>query len=278
MPESATPPRLRLQAFNNLAKTLSCSVYAVRYTATPAQQAAYSAQIDALYGARPLLERLRRIAQLIGARILHATHQDYEPEGASVSLLLAEDLVHSAHPLRPEALICHLDKSHITAHTYPESDPGSVINTFRADIEVSSCGQLSPLRALNVLIGSFNPAADVLTLDYRVRGFTRDVEGHKQFIDHPIDSISQYLAPEIQARYRMLDVNLPRERLFHTRLLRRDFVLERHLIDTDPALLTVEQRTRLAQRLRREMREIFRGANPSSHQAGQARCRSPQAQ
>ncbi len=278
MPESATPPRLRLQAFNNLAKTLSCSVYAVRYTATPAQQAAYSAQIDALYGARPLLERLRRIAQLIGARILHATHQDYEPEGASVSLLLAEDLVHSAHPLRPEALICHLDKSHITAHTYPESDPGSTINTFRADIEISSCGQLSPLRALDALIGSFNPAADVLTLDYRVRGFTRDVEGHKQFIDHPIDSISQYLAPDLQARYRMLDVNLPRERLFHTRLLRRAFVLERHLIDTDPAALAAEQRTLLAQRLRREMREIFRGVNPSSRQAGQARRSSPQAQ
>ena len=34
----------------------------------------------------------------------------------------------------PDAVVAHLDKSHITVHTYPESHPDNGISTFRADI------------------------------------------------------------------------------------------------------------------------------------------------
>ena len=54
-----------------------------------------------------------------------------------------------------DAVVAHLDKSHITVHTYPESNPVTGISTFRADIDVSTCGRISPLRALNYLIHSF---------------------------------------------------------------------------------------------------------------------------
>ena len=45
----------------------------------------------------------------------------------------------------------HLNKSHITVHTYPEYHPDEGISTFRADIDVSTCGEISPLKALNYL-------------------------------------------------------------------------------------------------------------------------------
>jgi S-adenosylmethionine decarboxylase len=70
-----------------------------------------------------------------------------------------------------DAIVGHLDKSHITVHTYPENHPDKGISTFRADIDVSTCGQISPLRALNFLLTSFEP--DIAIIDYRVRGFTR---------------------------------------------------------------------------------------------------------
>lgn len=81
----------------------------------------------------------------------------------------------SPGPLSTTTVLGHLDKSHITVHTYPESHPDSGISTFRADIDVSTCGRISPLKALNYLIHSFE--SDVVTMDYRVRGFTRDIEG-----------------------------------------------------------------------------------------------------
>ena len=60
-------------------------------------------------------------------------------------------------------------------HTYPEIHPVDGIATFRVDIDVSTCGVISPLKALNYLIHQFD--SDIVTVDYRVRGFTRDIEG-----------------------------------------------------------------------------------------------------
>ena len=74
-----------------------------------------------------------------------------------------------------ETIHAHLDKSHVTVHTYPEAHPDNAISTFRVDIDVSTCGRVSPLKALNYLIESFD--SDIITIDYRVRGFTRDLEG-----------------------------------------------------------------------------------------------------
>jgi hypothetical protein len=35
-------------------------------------------------------------------------------------------------------------------------------------------------------------------MDYRVRGFTRDVKGKKHYIDHKINSIQDFLAKNIR--------------------------------------------------------------------------------
>ena len=48
-----------------------------------------------------------------------------------------------------DAVVAHMDKSHITVHTYPETHPDNGIATFRADIDVATCGVISPLKALN---------------------------------------------------------------------------------------------------------------------------------
>ena len=55
-----------------------------------------------------------------------------------------------------ESVVAHLDKSHVTVHTYPEYHPDNAISTFRVDIDVSTCGKISPLNALDYLIESFD--------------------------------------------------------------------------------------------------------------------------
>ena len=49
-----------------------------------------------------------------------------------------------------DTVVGHLDKSHVTVHTYPEYHPDNSIATFRVDIEVSTCGEISPLNALGL--------------------------------------------------------------------------------------------------------------------------------
>ena len=133
------------------------------------------------------------------------------------------------------------------------------MSTFRADIDVSTCGIISPLRALNFLINSFY--SDIVNIDYRVRGFTRDVGGKKYFIDHKINSIQNYLSPEILKWYHIVDINVYQENVFHTKMMLRDFDLDEYIFGGGKKNLKAAEKHRIRQKLEREMSEIFYGEN-----------------
>jgi len=259
--------RIKLHGFNNLTKTLSFNIYDICFTQSDAQQREYIEYIDEAYNAERLTQILTEVANIIGANILNIAHQDYDPQGASVTMLISEEPVKSEHlsnseepgPL-PDAVVAHLDKSHITVHTYPESHPDNGISTFRADIDVSTCGRISPLRALNFLIHSFE--SDIVTMDYRVRGFTRDIKGKKHFIDHKINSIQNFLAKDTRERYQMIDVNVYQENIFHTKMMLKEFELDNYLFgSTSAASLSEVEARKIRRRLEHEMLEIFYGRN-----------------
>jgi S-adenosylmethionine decarboxylase len=155
--------------------------------------------------------------------------------------------------------VAHLDKSHITVHTYPESHPDGGISTFRVDIDVSTCGRISPLKALNYLIHSFD--SDIVIMDYRVRGFTRDVTGKKHFIDHDISSIQNYISLDTKDKYQMLDVNVYQENIFHTKMLLKEYDLDNYLFDLHQDDLDAAEVKVINQMLQQEMAEIFYGRN-----------------
>jgi S-adenosylmethionine decarboxylase len=266
--------KLKLHGFNNLTKTLSFNIYDICYADTAEERRQYIAYIDDVYNAERLTTILTNVTDIIGANILNIAHQDYEPQGASVTMLISEEGISSeslsntqspgplitSHKPLPAAVVAHLDKSHITVHTYPESHPDNKgISTFRADIDVSTCGRISPLKALNFLIHSFD--SDIVTMDYRVRGFTRDVNGRKHYIDHKINSIQNYLADDTQERYQMIDVNVYQENIFHTKMILKAFELDNYLFGIRSDELSKPQREKIEQDLRREMQEIFYGQN-----------------
>ena len=258
--------KLKLQGFNNLTKSLSFNIYDICYTKTPKQRREYIEYIDEAYNAERLTQILTDVSNIIGANILNIAHQDYDPQGASVTMLISEEPIaardisntEAPGPL-PEAVVAHLDKSHITVHTYPESHPGSGISTFRADIDVSTCGRISPLKALNYLIHTFE--SDIVIMDYRVRGFTRDITGKKLFIDHKINSIQNYLSNDTKDRYQMLDVNVYQENIFHTKMILKEFDLDNYLFGTGQKDLLPSESKKIMKWLRREMAEIFYGRN-----------------
>jgi len=258
--------KLKLHGFNNLTKNLSFNIYDICYAKTPEQRKQYIEYIDGVYHAKRLTEILSEVASIIGATILNIAHQDYDPQGASVTMLVAEepvdknpsDQTESPGPL-PESVVAHLNKSHITVHTYPESHPDNGISTFRADIDVSTCGVISPLKALNFLIHSFD--SDIVTMDYRVRGFTRDVQGKKHYIDHSIHSIQNYLSQDTLKAYEMIDVNVYPENIFHTKMLLKQFDLDNYLFAMKSSDLPPEEAKAIRGQLKREMQEIFYGCN-----------------
>lgn len=267
-------PRLKLQGFNNLTKALSFNIYDICYAVSDDQRQRYIEYIDEAYNADRLTDILTEVAHIIGANILNVARQDYDPQGASVTILISEEPVIDKKQAGKEVLsgavreheeghdasvVAHLDKSHITVHTYPETHPHNGIATFRADIDVATCGVISPLKALNYLIESLE--SDIVVMDYRVRGFTRDVKGKKHYIDHKINSIQDYLSRQIKKRYEMFDVNVYQENIFHTKMHVKDFDLDTYLFEEKAKNLSFKERMRIEQQLKREIEELFHGRN-----------------
>ena len=264
--------KLKLYGFNNLTKTLSFNIYDVCYAKSEREQREYIAYVDGQYNSDRLTKILCDVTDMIGAHVLNISKQDYDPQGASVTLLVTEeemsdDLIDAScnhgrgwGGLVPkESVAGHLDKSHLTVHTYPEYHPDNSIATFRVDIDVSTCGKISPLNTLDYLIGSFD--SDIMTIDYRVRGFTRDVNGKKLFIDHDITSIQDYIDDKTLETYDAIDVNVYQSNIFHTKMLIKELELQNYLFNKDVRELPPKQRLSISNSLRREMIEIFSGMN-----------------
>ncbi len=248
--------KISLYGFNNLTKSLSFNIYDVCYAKTPREQKNYIAYIDEQYNSERLTKIMTDLTEMIGARVLSVSKQDYDPQGASVTFLIAES---SMVPMGGEEMVAHLDKSHVTVHTYPEYHPDTSIATFRVDIDVATCGEITPLSTLDYLIGSFD--SDIITMDYRVRGFTRNVSGEKLFIDHHIASIQDYIDKSTLRRYDAVDINVYQANLFHTKMLIKEIDLQNYLFNKDVYELPPELRLDIISGLRREMIEIFSGRN-----------------
>ena len=255
--------KIKLYAFNNLTKTLSFNIYDVCYAKSEREQKDYIAYIDEQYNSERLTKILCDVTDIIGANVLSISKQDYDPQGASVNLMISDESMIPSQPpvshITADEVMLHLDKSHVTVHTYPEYHPDNAISTFRVDICVSTCGKISPLKALDYLIGSFD--SDIITADYRVRGFTRDLDGKKLFMDHRITSIQDYIAPEVLREYDAVDINVYEANLFHTRMMLKDINLQNYLFKTDVYELEPKVRLDISNSLRREMIEIFSGKN-----------------
>ena len=238
---------IQLQGFNNLTKCVSFNLYDFAIARNEAERRSYLEFLHANFGSQGITAILREIAEIIDAEVLSVSDQDYEPYGAS-SLILMSDLGHVS-------VGAHLTKSHLCAHTYPDvADPRGTC-TFRADIVVATCGTIVPLRALDYMLRSFEN--DVVMVDYVVRGFTRDSEGRRVFIDHTVKSIQEWIDPAILAEYEREDLALPAHAIWQTKMLRTKLDETRYFAPgVDPSTPANQA---LLDLVRREMWGVYHG-------------------
>lgn len=264
--------KIALYGFNNLTKTCSFNIYDICYAKTEEERKEYLAYIDEQYNSTRLTKILTDVTGLIGAHVLNIAKQDYDPQGASVTILISEEPIEEKYldascnvaklengVVTPRTVLGHLDKSHVTVHTYPEYHPNHEISTFRVDIDVSTCGRISPLKALDYLIASFD--SDIITIDYRVRGFTRGLDGKKFFIDHDINSIQNFIAKPTLDRYHKIDVNVYESNIFHTKMMLKEINLENYLFTSAIDSISAEDQAQMVELVNHEMTEIFNGRN-----------------
>jgi S-adenosylmethionine decarboxylase len=234
---------------------LSFNIYDICYARSKASQNDYLEYIDEVYNSKKLRSILEEVTRIIEANIINMSSQDYDPRGASVTVLINE----GHHPILEGGALAHLDKSHIAAHTYPETNSITGISTFRVDIDVSTCGMISPLKALDFLIDSFD--SDIVLMDYKVRGFTRDVRGTKIYLDHDITSVQDYVSDEILDKYTAYDINIVSDNIFHSKMMLRKFKLDNYLFGPESENLSQAAKAKISKLLKKEMLEIYECKN-----------------
>ena len=238
---------MKLSGFNNLKKSLSFSFYDFVIASSESEKLSYIEYINSRYSANKISKLLEKIAHLIEAQVLHTSQQDYEPYGASSMILLSD--------IKGSGVNIHLDKSHITAHTYPDFDNENGILSFRVDIELSTCGEITPLSSLNAIFDFFD--TDIVTIDYSVRGFTRNKKGEHIYMDHTVNSIQEYINADILKSYKTKDLILQNDNIWQLKLLRTDMTTDEYF--SPNTALSEEEKTRYMKLLNAELLSIFNG-------------------
>jgi S-adenosylmethionine decarboxylase len=251
--------RPRLKGFNNLTKAVSFNLYDFFVARTEDERRRYIKRIDGLFSARRITSILEEIAAIIDAEVLSISDRDYDPHGAS-SLVLMSDRGHDGGAtIRAGAgassVAAHLTKSHLCAHSYPDWTDPSGICSFRVDIDICTCGTIVPLRALDFMFKSFEN--DVVIIDYVVRGFTRDADGKRVYMDHTVRSIRDFISPAIVAEYHCEDMVLQAQNIWQTKMMRTALQASEYFpAGVDP--LAAENVAALDD-VRREMAGVFYG-------------------
>ncbi len=247
--------KVALSGFNNLTKVLSFNLYDFCIALNDKQKEEYINYIHEKYNAKKVTEVSEKICDIIKADILAVSKQDYDPVGAS-SMVLMSDYNGGKWEKTNNCLnvSMHLDKSHITTHTYPEASDPNGICSFRVDIDIATCGEISPLKAINELFNAFE--SDVVYIDYVVRGFTRLESGKKIYNDSFFNSIQDFIDPSVLADYEYkLDLNMPNSNIWQSKLMVKDFGPERYLFN--PADVGHEGVAQKMEQLKTEMFEVF---------------------
>lgn len=241
---------IKLEGFNNLTKALSFNLYDFCVARNEAERDSYVKYIQDKYNATRVTQILTGICNIIEANVLAVSDQDYDPWGAS-SLVLMSDIKGSG----VGDVKMHLDKSHICAHTYPDFRADGQVCSFRIDIDIATCGEISPLRALNYMFEALD--ADVVIADYVVRGYTRDSLGRRVFMDHELRSIQEYIDPKIVEQYHCIDLALQSENIWQTKMMRTKMNERSYFVDNTDVDMNAPETRKYLDMVKNEMRGLI---------------------
>ena len=202
---------------NNITKSLGFNAYQLFHTHSDAAKRDCMRELNHRYSSDFLIELLENSAELMQAKVLNISTEKYEPHGTSVTMMVAE---------QTHTVLGHLDKSHLTVHTYADLHLHHDICSFRLDFDLASCGPVTPLTTLPLLFDQVE--CHLVTIDYRIRGYSRDGDERLIFSDHPIDSILQFVPGEYLSRYNCCASGLPEHNLYHLKMILKETMREHH--------------------------------------------------
>lgn len=202
----------------SLTRSLGFNAYHVFAASSAEQLKDHVGELNRRYDASFYQQLLSEVADLIGARVLNVSTETYHPPGISVAMLM-EDLGEIAENTGNLITLGHLDKSHLTIHTYQQIDLETLSGHLRLDLDLGSCGEITPLKATNHLLK--NLLCDVVTIDYRIRGYQQQQNQSPVDTGRPINPASHISSAWLD-KYHIQESDHPEIDFYHLRMIKQE--------------------------------------------------------
>lgn len=155
-----------------------------------------------------------------------------------------------------EELICC---NQIQIHThYDENDKNNLL-VAHMDITEIVRGDNIALEILESVIEIFD--ADVVLVDYHVRGYVTDNAGRKFFNDSEIYSLKDYINTNVISKYEAYDMNMVQSNSYHTKMVGSEIKCEKNVCDVDYKQLDSYELLKVKKILNQEILAIFTNKN-----------------
>ncbi|MEF9893286.1 MAG: hypothetical protein RR738_08150 [Anaerorhabdus sp.] len=229
---------------NNLTKILSVNLYKIIYV--DGEKENYKKVFKETYPVKKIMDTICSVLQNDGLKIVNIYEQkDLNEEFIVVSF-------------SKESTTNTLNCNQIQIHTVIEDNIENLI-VMRFDIEEIVRKDNSALSILNDVVEMIN--ADIVFVDYHVRGFIQDSTGRKYFNDSEIYSMKDFINADLLAKYDAHEMNISRSNIYHLKLVVNKINIQDYIADLNIEELNMQDEFKIKRTLNDEILTIFTNKN-----------------
>ncbi len=193
----------------NINKNIYISIYNIYYVSSKNIYKYYIKYINNTYNNNKLINLIKNISKITNSKILNIYKINNE--------LKFNKKNKNINKIKNILLSYLYNNNNICIYTYIENYSKNKIYTIRTDINIYSCGLISPLIYINNIITFFK--SDIININYIINGFNKNINSKKHFIDKKFNSIKNFINKNIKQKYDFLDLNIYQENLYNTKMI-----------------------------------------------------------
>ncbi len=229
---------------NNLTKILSVNLYKVIYVEGEKENG--KKMLQESYPIKKIMDTICSVLQNDGLKIVHVYEQkDLYEEFIVISF---------SKDKNSNTLNCN----QIQIHTVIEDSATNLV-VMRIDIEEIVRKDNSALAILNNIVKMIE--ADVVLIDYHVRGFIQDSVGRKFFNDSEVYSMKDFINVNLLSKYDAHEMNILRSNIYHLKLVVNKINIEDYVTDLNVEELSMQEKFKVKRVINDEILTIFTNKN-----------------
>ncbi len=235
---------------NNINKNINLSIYNIYYINSENTYKYYIKYINNIYNNKNIINLIKNISKKTNSKILNIYKINYKLKFNKKNKII--------NRTKNILLTFLYNNNNICIYTYIENySKNNKIYTIRTDINIYSCGLISPLFYINIILLFFK--CDLININYNINGFTKYKNGKKYFINKKFNSIKKYINKNIINKYDLLELNIYQGNIFNIKMIIKKINIKKYIFKNlfKKYILNKNKKNKITKLLFKEIYEIY---------------------